>query len=96
MQQSRFTLKEIRARLKQNNTEQLLGLIDILKTGRFIAARATRAPLRGSGNQRLHFLTDRYRPEDLREKNFESIIAPGGSRIITGFPPKNNKAVSTS
>jgi anaerobic ribonucleoside-triphosphate reductase activating protein len=87
---SGLTLTEIKRRLKKNKTEAILDRVDILKTGRYRAGRPTKAPLRGSANQRLYFLTQRYTPDDLPPKAFEVIVRSSGERVITGFPPQRN------
>lgn len=67
---------------------KLLASTDVLVTGRFVQALATTSlPWRGSANQQIHFLTNRY---DLRSAEAaagsEVLIAPDGTLTFTGFP----------
>lgn len=55
---SGFTLEELRER---NGCEGLLGLADILIDGRYIRELDDGRAYIGSANQRLHYLTGRYR-----------------------------------
>lgn len=60
---SGFRLEELRARGAE--AARLLAALDLLVDGPFVAAQAsTRRRFVGSENQRLHFLTDRYRGLD--------------------------------
>jgi anaerobic ribonucleoside-triphosphate reductase activating protein len=55
-----YTLDHLRRRGTPGQ-QRLLGLLDILVDGPFLAARLTARRWRGSSNQRLHFLTARHR-----------------------------------
>src|SRR5262249_5297124 len=57
---SGYTLGELRA-LPDPWVARLLGCLDLLIDGRYDATRRANLPWRGSSNQQLHFLTDRYR-----------------------------------
>ncbi len=65
----------------------LVGLVDVLVDGPYVAARRTAAlPLRGSSNQRVHFLTGRYGPSDLAPEPVAEVhVGPDGV-LVTGFP----------
>jgi len=75
----------------------LLAQIDILVDGPFIQRLACKDLLwRGSSNQQIRFLTDRYSPDVLREKDqvqVEGRLAPGGNLHLTGFPDQRDIAV---
>ena len=61
----------------------------LLVSGRFVLAeRDLGSPLRGSRNQRVHFLTGRYGPRDLESCPQAEVYldADGGVRM-TGFVP---------
>lgn len=59
---SGYTLEELRA---QDGCARLLAELDLLIDGRYLAARRSdRRRFIGSDNQRVHFLTDRYRALD--------------------------------
>lgn len=66
----------------------LLAVTDVLVTGRYVQARrASDLPWRGSANQRVHFLTDRYGPADMvGAPRVELHLAPDGGLTLTGFP----------
>ena len=83
--------------IEELNTEKALALmkcIDLLIDGPFIAALNDEKGLRGSSNQRLHFLTDRLLPyqEELENgsRNNDIIIGNDGTYII-GIPRKDIK-----
>ncbi len=67
----------------------LVSLTDVLVTGHFQHELATFAlPWRGSSNQRVHFLTDRYGPADMADAvPVEVLVGPDGALKVTGFPP---------
>ncbi len=63
----------------------LLASLDVLIDGRFVLKRvARRLPLRGSTNQRIHLLTDRYRAEDFASAGFEARFTPEGNLVMDG------------
>ena len=66
----------------------LLAVTDVVVAGRYVEAeRASGLPWRGSANQRVHFLTDRYGPSDMAEApSIEFLISPDGGLTLTGFP----------
>ena len=66
----------------------LLAVTDVLVAGRYIEAeRAVGLPWRGSANQQVHFLTDRYGPSDMAEvPEVEFYIGVDGALTVTGFP----------
>ena len=77
-----------RSALRSDAQRALLAVTDVLVTGRYVAARhAPDLPWRGSSNQQLHFLTERYGEEDIpRGNEYEVFIAPDGQVTMTGFP----------
>jgi anaerobic ribonucleoside-triphosphate reductase activating protein len=66
----------------------LLAVTDVLVAGRYVEAqRATGLAWRGSANQRVHFLTDRYGPGDLDAvAEVEFHLSGDGTLTVTGFP----------
>lgn len=70
------------------DARSLLAHTDLLVAGRYVAEqREEGLPLRGSRNQRLHFLTDHYDPSDLTgTPEAEIHLAPDGSITLSGFP----------
>lgn len=79
--------------------QTLLKQIDILVDGSFIQHLADKHLLwRGSRNQQIRFLTDRYSPDVLRDNNrtqVEGRLASGLPLQITGFPEESDIAVLT-
>ncbi|MCU0657351.1 MAG: radical SAM protein [Polyangiaceae bacterium] len=67
----------------------LLAVADVVVAGRYVEAeRATGLVWRGSANQRVHFLSDRYGPIDMKEPGeVEFHIEKDGTLTVTGFPP---------
>jgi anaerobic ribonucleoside-triphosphate reductase activating protein len=67
---------------------ELLEVTDVLVTGRYLEARrATDLPWRGSWNQQVCFLTERYSAVDMAGTAVAEVhLAADGSVILTGFP----------
>jgi anaerobic ribonucleoside-triphosphate reductase activating protein len=83
-----FTLDELRAK-NDPDTNDLLAHTDLLVDGRYEELRRTlKRRWIGSDNQVLHFLTDRYRPDDPRfsEPNTLELRFSNGVVTINGFP----------
>lgn len=66
----------------------LLAVADVLVAGRYMQARrASGITWRGSSNQVVHFLTDRYSPSDMQNSaDIEFHLEGNGSVAVTGFP----------
>ena len=63
---SGYTLARLKSQRAPKGARDLLQHLDVLVDGPFVLAkRANDLPLRGSSNQCVHFLTDRYQPKDL-------------------------------
>lgn len=79
--------------------QNLLGQIDILVAGPFIKRLADKDLLwRGSSNQQIRLLTDRYSPDILQENKqlqVEGQLTSGASLQVTGFPEKSDIAALT-
>ena len=85
---SGYTLDELRA-LPGEGPRRLLAAADLLVDGRFEARlRSQRRRFIGSDNQVLHFLTDRYRPDDprLAGPNTVELRLVGGELLLNGWP----------
>jgi len=85
---SGYTLAELRV-LPDPATAELLAQTDLLVDGRYLEARRSYSRRWiGSDNQVVHFLTNRYHPEDPRfsEPNQVEIRFDGRSVIVNGFP----------
>ncbi|HAO94312.1 MAG: hypothetical protein A2X93_05250 [Deltaproteobacteria bacterium GWC2_56_8] len=79
-----FTIEELN---KDEAAREALIYIDVLVDGPFIEQeKETTLLARGSSNQRLHFLTNRYTEEDfIMEGKVEVIIKADGAVVETGF-----------
>lgn len=78
----------------QRGTKQLWveikSCLDFAVTGRYVESMASHSePLRGSLNQEVLFLTDKYRQDDLPEQAAEITIGEDGLIQITGFPTED-------
>lgn len=75
--------------LKAQDHQVLLDHVDVLVAGRYVEdQRCLGLPWRGSKNQRVHFLTDRYSSSDMEEApDVEVHIGVDGALTLTGFPP---------
>jgi anaerobic ribonucleoside-triphosphate reductase activating protein len=85
---SGYTLAEIR-QLPEPAVRDLLDQTDILVDGPYRRnVPETRRRWIGSGNQQVHFLTDRYRPEDpcWRLPNTLEIRLKDGEFVVNGYP----------
>jgi len=77
-----YTLEEIQA---LPLGMQLLSTVDILIDGAYDRSQPASDGIRGSLNQRIHFLSDRYSESDLiRAERKEIMILPDGTIIKTG------------
>lgn len=85
---SGYTIEQLRA-LPEPAAAELLRLTDLLVDGPFVRELPdTERRWVGSTNQRVHFFTDRYRPDDLcwRRPNTLEIRVRGGEVSVNGFP----------
>ena len=85
---SGFTLAEIQAS-PDPAAASLLAELDILVDGRFQQENYTEERRWiGSTNQKVHFFTSRYQPEDpcWKEKNTVEVYFDGKDIKVTGFP----------
>ena len=85
---SGFTIEEARGK-NDPDVNAVLALTDILVDGPYVRELPdTARRWIGSTNQRIHFLTDRYRADDpcWREPNTLEIRVRGGEVMVNGFP----------
>jgi anaerobic ribonucleoside-triphosphate reductase activating protein len=85
---SGYTLEEAQG-LPEPAVRDLLAHTDILVDGPYVRELPeTRRRWIGSANQRIHFLTDRYRADDpcWRRPNTLEIRLRGGELTVNGFP----------
>lgn len=68
--------------------EHFLGLIDVLIAGRYDETQRIAGGLIGSANKTVHYLTDRYTPENLaRVPQAEVIVDTNGEIRLSGIDP---------
>jgi anaerobic ribonucleoside-triphosphate reductase activating protein len=80
-----FTWDEVRG---LPDADALLACIDVLIAGRYDGTQHLARGLRGSANKTVHFLTNRYTPDDLETvPPAEVFITPGGAIQLTGIDP---------
>ena len=83
-----FTLDDLRAR-NDEHTDALLAAADLVVDGPYRREEPeSERRWIGSRNQGLHFLTDRYRPDDprFRMKNTVEIRLRKGELVVNGWP----------
>jgi len=70
--------------------DALLDQLDVLIDGPYVAHLNDNLGLRGSRNQRIHYLTNRIKPSDLENapRRAEVRLA-GGQPVLVGVPPLN-------
>jgi anaerobic ribonucleoside-triphosphate reductase activating protein len=82
---SGYTIDEIRA---LPGGPDILARLDVLIDGRYVARERLATGLRGSANQRIQLLTERYARRDVEATPVAEIrIAPSGDVILTGVDP---------
>jgi anaerobic ribonucleoside-triphosphate reductase activating protein len=82
---SGYTIDEIR---ELPGGPDVLARRDVLIDGRYIARERLATGLRGSANQRIQLLTDRYARRDVESTPVAEIrIAPTGDIVLTGVDP---------
>ena len=82
---SGYSIDEIR---ELPHGASVLATLDVLVDGRYVARERLATGLRGSANQRIHLLTDRYKLADVEATPVAEIrISPGGEVVLTGVNP---------
>ena len=82
---SGYSLDEIRA---LPGGPAVLARLDVLIAGRYVARERLAIGLRGSANQRIQLLTDRYARRDVENTPVAEIrIGPTGDVVLTGVDP---------
>ena len=82
---SGYTIDEIRA---LPVGPDVLARLDVLIDGRYVARERLAIGLRGSANQRIQLLTDRYARRDVEQTPVAEIrIGPTGDVVLTGVDP---------
>jgi anaerobic ribonucleoside-triphosphate reductase activating protein len=86
------TLAQLRATPAGSSQDRVLGAIDILIDGPYVESLNDGSLWRGSSNQQVHFLSDRYvdwrKEVDLaKSRELEVRMKADGSFDLTGIPP---------
>jgi anaerobic ribonucleoside-triphosphate reductase activating protein len=82
---SGYTIDEIRG---LPGGPAVLARLDVLIDGRYVAGERLATGLRGSANQRIHLLTNRYRLDEVEATPVAEIrISPTGEAVLTGVNP---------
>jgi anaerobic ribonucleoside-triphosphate reductase activating protein len=84
-----YRLAELRSQPPGPGVADLLGQADVLIDGRYVAARDDGRGMRGSANQRVHFLTERLRlaeAELTAGQRRAEIRISGRSALLVGVP----------
>lgn len=82
---SGYTIDEMRA---IPEGVDVLANLDVLVDGRYVAGQRLATGLRGSANQRIQLLTDRYSLADVEATPVaEIVIGPTGELVFTGVNP---------
>jgi anaerobic ribonucleoside-triphosphate reductase activating protein len=89
-----YTLERLRSRPPAPAIDELLAEVDVLVDGPYVAERDTGVGMRGSDNQRVHYLPGRIRPAD---HDFEGVSRAVEIRVtsddesaqvlLVGVPP---------
>jgi anaerobic ribonucleoside-triphosphate reductase activating protein len=88
---SGYTREEIEA---LPDGPKVLARLDVLIDGRYVASERLATGLRGSSNQRIHVLTNRYTIADVEATPTGEIrIGPTGEVILTGVDPLKLKVL---
>jgi anaerobic ribonucleoside-triphosphate reductase activating protein len=85
-----FTLEALRSRPPGPGVEELLAVTDVLIDGPYVESFNDGRGLRGSSNQRVHFLTERLRGVDLltSPRRVEFHLGEGWL-LLVGIPPRD-------
>jgi anaerobic ribonucleoside-triphosphate reductase activating protein len=82
---SGYSIDEIRA---LPGGPEVLARLDVLVDGRYVASERLATGLRGSANQRIQLLTDRYSVADVEATPVAEIrIGKNGEMVLTGVNP---------
>ncbi len=77
-----YTIEEVK---QMNLGDELLSLVDVLIDGPYDCTRPAKDGIRGSDNQRIHFLSGTYNERDFATaERQEIIIQPDGTLVRTG------------
>lgn len=82
---SGYTLEEVR---EMPLGHKVLRHVDVLIDGRFVAAQRLAQGLRGSANQKIHLLTNRYTREEIEKTPLAEVrIDSAANIVVSGVDP---------
>lgn len=80
--------KEFSTPAARSALEVFFGNVDVVIAGRYVDGLRLANGLRGSANKTVHFLTDRYKPEDIEKVPCaEIVISAHGTVSVSGIDP---------
>lgn len=86
---SGFRIEQLMANPEKSGFMDYLEQLDVLIDGQFVPSLNDGKGMRGSSNQRIHYLSDRLRGYPFEEKSREiEIHIIDGQLLMTGVPPK--------
>lgn len=86
---SGYLLEELRNRPAETGVPDLLSELDVLVDGPYIHSENDNLGLRGSANQRVHYLSDRLVAFDLMTQPRQvELFVDGESLVMAGIPPR--------
>ena len=85
-----FLLENLLREPRRTGVEDLLAQVDVLIDGPYVRERDDNHGLRGSNNQRIHYLTQRLAGCDLENQPRRvEIILNRGHALVAGVPPQH-------
>ena len=85
-----FLLENLLREPRRTGVEDLLAQVDVLIDGPYVRERDDNRGLRGSNNQRIHYLTQRLADCDLENQPRRvEIILNRGHALVAGVPPQH-------
>lgn len=82
---SGFSRKHLEGNRAPRGASELLAALDVLIDGPFVQKKAEGNPLRGSSNQRVHFLTERYNASHIADAQHVTVTRkPQGGTLVQG------------
>jgi anaerobic ribonucleoside-triphosphate reductase activating protein len=85
-----YRLERLRSHPPGPGIAELLAEVDVLIDGRYVTALDDGRGLRGSANQRIHYLSDRIQPDEydfMNRPRTAEVVISGSELTIIGIPP---------
>ena len=83
-----FTGKRVEAHQRNMLWNLLIAneMVDVVVDGPFVQGRIATTGLRGSDNQRILPITDKWTEDDFQDREIEFTLGEDGKVVLTGFP----------